>query len=82
MFKREFWKAAGERLVRAGAAAAVALYGADATDVIHGADLMAGGQAFASGALLSLLLSLAGGKFGAGNGPSFTGAETTADGAR
>ena len=77
MWTKEFWKAAAERMVRGGAAAlGGALVAGDwVLDVMNVGNLGDGATVFIGGALTSLLMSLAGGAFGSGDGPSFTGTE-------
>jgi hypothetical protein len=77
MWTRKFWKATAERCVRGGAAAlGGALVAGDwVLDVMNVSSLSDGATVFVGGALTSLLLSLAGGAFGSGDGPSFTGQE-------
>jgi hypothetical protein len=70
IWTRAYWKATLERMVRGFAIAALVPLGGQAVDIIHGLDwqnvLGLGG----GGAVLSLLLSLAGQQV-SGNGPSF-----------
>lgn len=78
MFNRPFMLATAERMVRAAAAAIVALLAADGADVIGGVDLAAAGYTALIAAIASGAMALAGGAIGSGHGPSFTGAENTA----
>lgn len=77
MWTRKFWKATAERVLRGGAAAlGGALVAGDwAMDIMNVNTLEKGATIFIGGAVTSLLFSLAGGKFGSGDGPSFTGTE-------
>jgi hypothetical protein len=77
MWTKKFWKAAAERMVRAGAASTLSFWvvGDGIFNAAH-ADWGNAGGIFAGAALVSLLLSLAGSTTGAA-GPSLTGAETT-----
>lgn len=74
IWQRAFWKATVERMVRGFAIAALTALGADAVDVIGGLDWLNVLGFGGGGALLSLLMSLAGNAV-SGNGPSFTATE-------
>jgi len=76
MFTLDFWKATAERAIRAAAASALSalVIGDGALNALE-ADWATLGGIAAGGAVVSLLVSLAGGTFGRGDGPSFTGTE-------
>jgi hypothetical protein len=75
MFSRKFAKAALERAIRAGAASVLSFWVVgDGIFNTANVDLGNAGGVFLGGAVVSLLLSLAGGT--TGNGPSLTDAET------
>lgn len=82
MFTLKFWKATAERVVRGAAIAAGVVLGLDGSGQIVHATLTDVGVAAEYGALGSLVLCLAGGFFGAGDGPSLTGREELAPVAR
>lgn len=79
MWGGKFWKAATERAVRAGASAVIgsALVADGLFDVLNVNSLEDAGALFLGGALVSLLLSLAGGALPGtgGAGPSLLGTE-------
>lgn len=77
MFTTEFMKATLERMIRGGASAlgGALVVGDWVFDLFNLNSLQDGVAVFAGGALTSLLMSLAGGTFGSGDGPSFTGTE-------
>lgn len=77
MWSKEFWLAALERMVRGAAAAVGGAYIVgdkvfEALNVSTWADI---GSLAIGGAFVSLVMSLAGNKFGSGAGPSFLGSE-------
>lgn len=75
MFTLKFWKATAERVVRGAAIGAGIVLGLDGTGQIAHASLQDVGVSALYGGLGSLVLCLAGGFFGAGDGPSLTGKE-------
>lgn len=77
MWTKAFWKAVPERMVRGGAIAVAAVWitGQGILDIAEINDWVDVASLFASGAVGSLILSLAGGAFGPGDGPSLTGRE-------
>lgn len=79
IWQKAFWRATVERMVRGFAIGALIPLGGEALDVLNGLDwqnvLGLGG----GGALLSLLLSLAGNAV-SGNGPSFSQTEQVGPG--
>lgn len=78
MWTKKFWKATTERMIRGGAAAlgSALILGDWVVDVMNVGNWVDGLTLFIGGALVSLLMSLAGGKLGSGSGPAFTGQET------
>ena len=75
MFTVKFWKATAERIVRGAAIGVGIVLGLDGHGEIAHASLDDIWHAALYGALGSLVLCLAGGFFGAGNGPALTGKE-------
>jgi hypothetical protein len=76
LFTSLFWAATMERAVRSFAASLASILTADGTGILDtdwGQKLSVAAMA----AVVSVLLALAGGSFGGGNGPSFLGAENT-----
>lgn len=78
MFTLKFWKATAERVVRGAAIGAGIVLGLDGSGQIHHASLTDVGVSALYGGLGSLVLCLAGGFFGAGDGPALTGKEELA----
>lgn len=75
MFTAAFWKATFERMIRGGAIAAGAAWSGDAVfNVMELTNLKDVASLFASGAILSGLLCLAG-NFATKSGPSFNNSE-------
>lgn len=75
MWTKAFWKAAAERAVRAGSAAALSAFvvGDKAMNIAQ-VDLAGAAGIFAGGAVVSVLIGLAG-NVATGNGPAFNNAE-------
>lgn len=74
MFTLEFWKAALERAIKTFAQTLVVLLGANAVDVLH-LDWIPLLSLSVGAALVSVLTSIASGKFSGQPGPSLTNAE-------
>jgi hypothetical protein len=77
MWTKNFWQAAAERMVRGGAIAVTTTWiaGDGILNIAHVSDFKDVVVLYISGAVGSLLLSLAGSGLGPGDGPSLTGAE-------
>lgn len=71
MFTGAFWKDAGERAVRAGAAAMLTVMLVTGFNITSGDDLSKAGRSFLSGAAISLVMSAAGSQVKNAENPSF-----------
>ena len=79
LFSRTFWIATTERAIRSFAASLASLLTASGTGLLEtswGEKFSVAGMA----SLVTILLAIGGGTFGKGDGPSFIGEETLADG--